>query len=128
MARYTALRSWTLREEGADAVLVRHAGAAAGAYLAAVAEWSGAEELARLSADGDMAAFRDAAATADARGEVEGACALLRAGYLTARRRQEMGWAARLAQALAELLRKEGLDGARLWARRAERLRRVGDA
>ncbi|MFO7895065.1 MAG: hypothetical protein R6U63_15230 [Longimicrobiales bacterium] len=124
LARYAALRSWLLREEDADPVLVRHAAQTARAYLAAVEDWPEAGPLARL-ADAEPALGPVHAAAAEAReaGHTESAYALLHAGYMAARRRADLPWAARLAGALADLLAAEGMDGAALWTRRAARLR-----
>lgn len=128
LARYAALRSWLLREAGADPVLVRHAAEAAALYLAAVPDGPEAAALRGLAhRRPGLDGVRDAARAAEAAGHTEGACALYRAGYMTARRRGELAWAGHLAAALAELLGREGMDGAALWARRAGRLRKLTD-
>lgn len=124
LARYAALRCWLLRDLPAEAFLVSHAEQTARAYLAATREWPEREPLERLlEPQPELAAARDAGLAAAAVGHAEGAYAILRAGYLAARRRSELRWAARLAEAIAALLRGEGHDGAGLWARRARRLR-----
>lgn len=125
LARYAVLRCWLLRDLPADAGLVRHAARAARAYLAAAPDWPERSPLERLIApEPELAAARDAGLAAAAVGHTEGAYAIFRAGYLAARRRSELPWAARLAEAIAALLHREGHDGAELWARRAQRLRR----
>lgn len=126
LARYAALRSWLLRDDLAEPEFLRHAVVAARAYLAATGEWPDADPLTRLTEPHpDLAAAHHAATMADRAGHVEGASALLRAGYLAARRRGEIAWAARLAREVADLLDREGLDGVELWARRADRLREL---
>lgn len=129
LARYAALRCWLLRDQAADPGLVRHAARTARAYLAVVDGEAEKEPLERLlGPEPELAAPWDAAAAAGAAGHIEGAFALLRAGYMAARRRSEVRWAARLAGAIAELLEREGMDGGDLWARRARRLERWADA
>lgn len=124
LARYAALRSWLLREEDADPILVGHAAQTARAYLAAVEDWPEAEPLAHLAeAEPALGPLHVAAAAAREAGHAESAYALLHAGYMGARRRGDLPWAARLAGALADLLTAEGTDGAALWTRRAARLR-----
>jgi hypothetical protein len=124
LARYAALRIWLLREEGADPVTVRHGVKAARAYLA-VTEGPEAAALGRLSGDRPgLDAFLEAGAAAAEVGHREGAYALFRAGYTTARRRGDLAGAVLLAEALAEHLGAEQLDGVALWRRRADRLRR----
>ena len=123
LARYAALRSWCLRKEGADPVLLRHAAEAARRYGAAVTGPE-AEALARLAERAPGLDAFHAAARAAAADQPEGAYALLHAGYTEARRRTDLSWAARLAAAISDHLQREGLDGVALWARRAERLRR----
>lgn len=129
LARYAALRCWLLRGQAADPALVRHAARTARAYLAALDDPAASEPLERLLApEPGLDAPWAAATAAEAAGHTEGAFALLRAGYLAARRRSEVRWAARLAGAIAALLEREGMDGADLWARRARRLERWADA
>lgn len=124
LARYAALRSWILGEEDADPILVGHAAQTARAYLAAVEDWSEAEPLGHLAdAEPALGPVHAAAAAAREAGHAESAYALLHAGYMAARRRADLAWAARLADALADLLAAEGMDGAALWTRRATRLR-----
>ena len=125
LARYAALRSWLLRDAGAAPELTDHADLNAGAYLAATKDGPERRLLSRLAEpEPPLDSVRAAALAARASGHREGAYALLRAGYLAARRRGELPWAARFAAAIADLLEAEGLDGAPLWARRAERARR----
>lgn len=127
LARYAALRSWLLRGR-TDPGLTRHAARTARRYLAAVADWPEAAHLARLAdPEPALSAVRDAAVAAAGAGHVEGAYALFRAGYMAARRRGELAWAARLAAGIVELLEREDMDGAALWARRADRLGRRAD-
>jgi hypothetical protein len=128
LARYAALRSWLLREAAADPILVRHALDTARAYLAATDPWPEAAPLRRLAeADAEPDAAWEAATAADHAGHTEGAYALLRAGYMAARRNAEIPWAARFAAAITELLERHGMDGAELWAGRATRLRGLAD-
>ena len=124
LARYAALRCWLLR--GADRPLARHAAVAARRYLGAIEDWREGALLTRL-VDGEPEpyAVSEAARMAAGAGHREGAYALLRAGYLAARRARDLAWAARMAGRIAALLETEGLDGAPLWKRRAERLRRL---
>ena len=128
LARYAALRSWLLRQDGADPTLVSHAAHTARAYLQAVEDWPGTETLARL-ADPEPALdwARRAAEIAEEGGHVEGAYALLRAAYTVARQRCDMPSAARSATAIADLLDRERTDGVALWRRRARQLRRYAD-
>ena len=129
LARYAALRCWILRDDRADPAFVDHAAGSARRYLDAVAGWPEAEPLRRLTgAEPGLDAAHRAASLARAAGHLDGASALLRAGYMAARRRGEIAWAARMAGAVADLLEREGLEGAGLWARRADRLRRYSDA
>lgn len=126
LARYAALRCWILRDTGADPDFVEHAAGTARGYLDAVEGWSEAVPLRRLTgADpGLLDAAHQAARLARTAGHLDGASALLRTGYMAARRHGEIAWAARLAGAVADLLEQAGVEGAALWARRAERLRR----
>lgn len=125
LARYAVLRCWLLRDLPEGAGLASHAERTARAYLRVASEWPEREPLERLlEPEPELAAARDAGLAAAAIGHAEGAYAIFRAGYLAARRRSELPWAARLAEAIASLLRGEGHDGAELWARRANRLRR----
>lgn len=125
LARYAALRCWLLRDLPVAGSLVSHAETTARAYLSAVPEWPERAPLERLlEPEPELAAARDAGLAAAGGGHAEGAYAIFRAGYLAARRRSELRWAARLAEEIASLLRAEGHDGAALWARRANRLRR----
>ena len=127
LARYATLRSWCLRVERANPILLRHAEKAARLYLAAVTGPE-AEALARLAGQAPgLDAFHTAARAAAADGHPEGAYALLHSGYTEARRRADLPWAARLAAAISDHLEREGLDGVALWARRADRLRRHTD-
>lgn len=127
LARYAALRSWLLRGR-ADPVLSRHADTTARCYLAALPDWPDTTYLTRLvDPEPPLIAVQDAAVAAAAAGHTEGAYALYQAGYLGARRRGELAWAARLAAAIAALLEREEMDGAALWARRADRLGRLVD-
>ncbi len=127
VARYAVLRSWLLREAGADPVLVRQGSAAARAYLA-VSDGPEVAPLQRLvGREPGLEAFQAAGAEAAAQGHVESAYGLYLAGYRAARQRTDLAWAARLAGALAGLLKAEKLDGVVLWTRRAERLRRLVD-
>jgi hypothetical protein len=125
LARYAALRCWLLRDLPAEAGFVSHAERTARAYLSATPDWPERAPLERLlEPEPELAAARDAGLAAAAGGHAEGAYAIYRAGYLAARRRSELQWAARLAEEIASLLRAEGHDGAPLWSRRAKRLRR----
>lgn len=128
LARYAALRSWCMRAEGAEPVLLRHAEQAARRYLSATAGPE-ADALARLAerAPG-LDAFEVAASAAAEDEHAEGVYALLHAGYIEARRRADLARAARLAAAIAAHLEQEKADGVALWARRAERLRRHIDS
>lgn len=128
LARYAALRSRLLLDDGADPILVRHALDTARAYLAAVDGWPEAAALERLTdADLGLSAAWEAGTAADAAGHPEGAFALFRAGYVSARRGPEVRWAARFAAVITELLERNGMDGSALWARRATQLRRLAD-
>lgn len=127
LARYAALRCWHLRARHAHPVLLDHAIEAARRYVAAI-DGPEASALARVAARApELDAFEDAASAAASAHHVEGAYALLHAGYATARQRSDLRWAARLAGALAVLLEAEGLDGVALWTRRADRIRRLID-
>lgn len=126
LARYAVLRSWRLR--GAKPALSHHAERAARAYVAHLGDGPEAGLLARLiGGSPELTAVGPAAAEALRSGHREGAFALLRAGYLEARRRGDLSGAAGLADAIARLLEDAGLDGAGLWARRARRLQRGSD-
>lgn len=125
LARYAALRSWLLGDNDADPLLVRHARETARAYLGALNDWPDAGPLAQLAdADPDLAAVSEAAALADLAGHTEGGHALLRAGYLAARRRGDLPRAEHMATEVARRLDRDGADGADLWARRSQRLRK----
>lgn len=125
LARYAALRSWLLRRNAAEVDLIEHAESTAHAYLAAVEDWPEAESLARLVDDEpELSVLWHAAANADLDGHTESGYALLRAGYMAARRRADLPWAARMAEAITELLDDAGLDGVTVWVRRADRLRK----
>ncbi|MGK7312029.1 MAG: hypothetical protein ACN0LA_07280 [Candidatus Longimicrobiales bacterium M2_2A_002] len=125
LARYATVRCWQLRAASAEPGLVRHAAGTARGYLAVTGRWREGRLLARMvDADPGPAAVRAAAAEAAAAGHPEGAYALLQTGYLAARRTGDLTAASRLAGTLADLLEARALDGAALWARRAERLRR----
>lgn len=128
LARYAALRSWQLRAASAEPELVRHATETARGYLAVTGDWPEAPLLARV-VDGDpaMTAVQAAATAAADVGHCEGAYALLHTGYLAARHRRALRPAARFAGRIAALLQVEELDGADLWARRADRLQRRAD-
>lgn len=128
VARYAVVRSWLLRDLGADPVVTGDAAASAARYLSAVEDWPEAAPLRRLAGcDAPLAAAWEAARHASAAGHTEGAYALLRTAYLAARRRSDIAWAARLADGIARLLEAAGMDGTTLWARRAARLRRLLD-
>lgn len=125
LARYAALRSWQLRAAAADPGLVRHAAGTARGYLAVTGDWPEARLLARMvDVDPQPAVVRAAAAEAARAGQPEGAYALLHTGYLAARRGGDLTAAAGMAADLAGLLDARAMDGAALWARRADRLRR----
>lgn len=125
LARYAALRSWQLRAAAAEPELVRHAAGTARGYLAATGDWPERPLLLRMvDEDPEPAVVLAAAAEASDAGCPEGAYALLHTGYLAARRGRDLNEAAGMAAAIAGLLESQALDGAALWARRAERLRK----
>ena len=123
VARFAALQSRLLQDERAHPALVHHAAVAARSYLAALPPNAETRALAGLcDARTAPAAAWDAGRAAADEGHHEGAISLFRAGYLAARRRREIRWAATLAASLAVLLETLDLEGGALWARRSRRL------
>ena len=131
LARYAALRSRVLRDDRAHPALVQHAAQAARSYLAVVEDAVETRALVRLAAPHTpLSALWEAGVEAAGAGHVDGAEALLKAGYLSARRRREYRWAATMAAALATLLDEQAEaaeqdEMARLWARRSRQLQEL---